>query len=214
MELDRPEPGVPLNAGAPTIPRPAATVILVRGDATGLEVLLVQRNPAARLMGGVWVFPGGSVEPHEGEGERGLRAAAARELHEEAGIALGSTSELLPFARWITPRQLLVRFDTWFYVANAPVGAEPRVDGVEVVAHRWLAPAAALEEGRGGALELVFPTIKQLERLAGFSSAADLLEEIRSHEVVAVEPRVIDAGGRVRIVLPGEPGYDADSVSG
>ena len=65
MELDRPEPGVPLNAGAPTIPRPAATVILVRGDATGLEVLLVQRNPAARLMGGVWVFPGGSVEPHE-----------------------------------------------------------------------------------------------------------------------------------------------------
>ena len=61
MKIDRPEPGAELSDGEATIPRPAATVILLRGGAESLEVLLVRRNPQARFMGGAWVFPGGSV---------------------------------------------------------------------------------------------------------------------------------------------------------
>src|SRR5436305_8429396 len=57
----RPEPGAELNPGAETVPRPAATVILLRGGHQTLEVLLAQRNPQARFMGGAWVFPGGAV---------------------------------------------------------------------------------------------------------------------------------------------------------
>ena len=62
------------------MPRQAATVILLRGGEAALEVLLVQRNPAQRFMGGAWVFPGGAVDAGEGSGEDSHRAAAVREL--------------------------------------------------------------------------------------------------------------------------------------
>ncbi|HEY2537663.1 MAG TPA: NUDIX hydrolase, partial [Solirubrobacteraceae bacterium] len=62
---DRPAPGEDYNPrwqGDPTRPRRAATVILLRGGTDALEVLLVRRTPAAKFMGGVWVFPGGAVD--------------------------------------------------------------------------------------------------------------------------------------------------------
>src|SRR5437588_11705217 len=101
MESDRPAPGEELNQGEVTVPRPAATVILMRGGSQALEVLLVQRNPAARFMGGAWVFPGGAVDRGEGEGDGALRAAALRELGEEAGITLTGPEDLHVFSRWI-----------------------------------------------------------------------------------------------------------------
>ena len=70
MKFDRPPPGEELNdSGEETVPRQAATVILLRGGADALELLLVKRTPHARFMGGVWVFPGGAVDAHEGEGD-------------------------------------------------------------------------------------------------------------------------------------------------
>src|ERR1051325_9925494 len=65
VEVDRPAPGEELNTGAPTEPRPAATVIVLRGGDERLEVLLVQRNPGARFMPGAWVFPGGALDASE-----------------------------------------------------------------------------------------------------------------------------------------------------
>ncbi len=59
------EQGERLNLGKETVPRQAATVMLLREGDEDLEVLLVQRNPQARFMAGVWVFPGGAVEPAE-----------------------------------------------------------------------------------------------------------------------------------------------------
>jgi 8-oxo-dGTP pyrophosphatase MutT (NUDIX family) len=207
MEIDRPGPGEELNPGRETTPRPAATVIVLRGGGEGLEVLLVQRNPEARFMGGAWVFPGGAVDRHEGEGEGALRAAALRELEEEAGIALGDVAALVPFSRWITPAQVKTRFDTWFFLASLPDGAAPAVDGHEVVDLRWYEPAAALETYRQGDLLLVFPTIKHLEQLSGFSSAEELLAHARGQEIRPVQPRVLVTGETARVVLPGEPGY-------
>ena len=208
MSSDRPVPEQPLNLGPATTPRPAGTVILLRGGASGLEVLLVRRNPNARFMGGAWVFPGGAVNRHEGEGEQALRAAAIRELEEEASITLADPAELVPFSRWITPAEVRIRFDTWFYLAPAPAGAEARPDGSEVVDARWYAPAAALEARACGELFLVFPTIKHLEQLSGFTSADDLLAHARGREVHPVQPRVLLQGETARIVLPGEPGYE------
>jgi len=202
--IERPAPGEELNAGAPTVPRPAATVILLRGGAVSLEVLLVRRNPRARFMGGAWVFPGGAVERSEGSGDQALRRAAVRELAEEAGIAT-TPEALVPFARWITPAEVKTRFDTWFFLACAPAGAEPRIDGSEVVDARWCEPAQALDAARRGELPLVFPTIKQLEQLAHFSSAEALLAHTRGRPVRPVQPRVVRSGETARIVLPGEP---------
>ncbi|HTT31948.1 MAG TPA: NUDIX domain-containing protein [Solirubrobacteraceae bacterium] len=207
MSTNRPGPEQPLNTGERTVPRPAGTVILLRGGASALEVLLVQRNPNARFMGGAWVFPGGAVDRDEGHGDRALRAAAARELEEEAGISIGDPEQLIAFSRWITPAEVKTRYDTWFYLAPQPPSAEARVDGSEVIDARWYSPAAALAARERGELFMVFPTIKHLEQLSAFESADALLAYARDREVHPVQPRVVMQGETARIVLPGEPGY-------
>ena len=204
---ERPGPGEEYNPGPPTPPRQAATVILLRGGPDGLELLLVKRNPAARFMGGVWVFPGGAVERAEGEDDRAHRAAAVRELREEAGVELPDPAALVKFSRWITPALVRTRFDTHFFLASLPPGAEPRVDGAECVELGWFTPAGALAAHRAGVILLVFPTIKHLEQLAPFTSAAELLAYAGGRTVEAVEPRVVVEGEVARVLLPGEPGY-------
>lgn len=208
MDTPRPAPGEELNTGPETVPRVAATVILLRGGSDGLKVLLAQRNPQARFMGGAWVFPGGAVSTEDGDGEPGRRAAAIRELREEAGIALADPAGLIAFSRWITPAVVKIRYDTWFYLAAGPDAMQPRVDGREMVDARWFAPREALDAYRAGEIMLVFPTIKHLEQLSGFASAEALIDHARTRTVQPVQPRVIGTGETARIVLPGEPGYD------
>jgi 8-oxo-dGTP pyrophosphatase MutT (NUDIX family) len=213
-------------SGAPATPRPAATVILLRGGGRHadrvLEVLLVQRNPGARFMPGVWVFPGGAVGDDDAEAtrasgadlapeldddERVHRTCAVRELAEEAGISVPA-SELRPWSRWITPEQVPIRFDTRFYLALAPAHSPPRPDGAETVDARWFEPAAALARHRSGDLELVFPTIKHLESLLPYATANDALAAIADLSPTPVLPRVVGKGHERRVVLPGEPGYE------
>jgi 8-oxo-dGTP pyrophosphatase MutT (NUDIX family) len=197
-----PEPGTILNeSGVPTVPRQAATVIVLRGGSERLEVLLVQRTPKAKFMGGAWVFPGGAVDAHEGEGDDAHRAAAVREVAEETGITLPDPAALVPFARWITPPEVSIRFDTYFFLAVAPEGAEAVVDGSEIVDARWFEPARALEGSEAGEILMVFPTIKNLERVAEFDTADALLEWAAKHEVKPVEPRVEGQGEAARIVI-------------
>lgn len=208
MGIDRPAPEAELHSGAVTVPRPAATVMLLRAGAQQLEVLLVRRNPAARFVGGAWVFPGGAVDAGDGEGQAGLQAAAVRELREEVGVSLEPLADLVPFARWITPPQVKTRFDAWFYVAAAPAGIVPRVDGAEVVDVCWISPAGALAAGEAGELLLLLPTIRQLEQLADFTSVEALINHARGREIAPVQPRILTVGDTARIVLPGEAGYE------
>jgi 8-oxo-dGTP pyrophosphatase MutT (NUDIX family) len=208
MDADRPAPGEELNPGAPTVPRQAATVIVLRGAADALEVLLVKRSPQARFMPSAWVFPGGAVDASEGEGDAAHRLAGVREVAEEAGVALHGPDALVKFSRWITPRQVKIRFDTHFFLAPLPAGQTPEIDGGEVVDARWYAPSDALADWRAGKIELVFPTIKHLEQLEPFASADGLLEWAGGRSVEPVEPQVVLEGEVARVVLPGEPGYD------
>ncbi|HTA34895.1 MAG TPA: NUDIX hydrolase [Solirubrobacteraceae bacterium] len=212
-ESERPAPGETYNPGAPTPPRQAASVILLRdgtgedGGSQALEVLLVKRTPEARFMGGVWVFPGGAVDAQEGEGDAAHRIAAVRELREEAAITLDTPAELVKFSRWITPAEVQIRFDTHFFLALLPDGQEPRIDGEECVDLGWFTPAGALEAHRDGEILLVFPTIKHLEQLGAFASVDSLMSYARGRDVQPVQPRVLVEGEVARIVLPGEPGY-------
>jgi len=191
----------------PAVPRPAATVILLRRGGKhverGLQVLLVQRHPEARFMPGVWVFPGGAVDPGDGDGEAAHRAAAVRELAEESGVEIAA-DELVAYSRWITPKVVPIRFDTRFYLALAPAHSPPRPDGSETVDAGWFEPQAALDSHRAGELPLVFPTIKHLESLVGYPNAAEALDAARRREVKPVEPEVIGEGDERRIVLPEE----------
>jgi len=204
MRVDRPPPGEHLNQGEVTEPRASASLILLRDSPEGPEVLLVQRNPEQRFMGGAWVFPGGATHGTDAD----ERATALRELEEEAGIALAEDAELVRYSRWITPAEVSTRFDTHFFLAEAPEGAEAAIDGAECVAARWIRPADALDAGARNELMLVFPTIKHLEQLAEHESVADALDTARARQVQPVQPRVLVEGGVARVLVPGEPGYD------
>ncbi len=201
------EPGQQLNDGEATPARQAATVILLRGGGETLEVLLVKRTEKARFMGGVWVFPGGAVDDEDGD--RAHRAAAVRELSEEAGIVLVDPQALVEFSRWITPEEVATRFDTRFFLAELPDGQTPRVDGEECVEQGWFTPQGALDAFAREEIALVFPTIKHLEQLGAFSSVSELLSYAEGREVLPVQPKVWFDGEVARVLLPGEPGYES-----
>jgi 8-oxo-dGTP pyrophosphatase MutT (NUDIX family) len=201
------------NLGEPATPRPSASVVLLRRGGKhadrALEVLLLKRTEKARFMPGVWVFPGGGVDPEDGTGEAGHRACAVRELREEAGIDLPDDEELILFSRWITPEVVSRRFDAWFFLALAPAHTPPEPDGVETTEARWFEPPAALDAQQAGELALAFPTVQQLESLLPYATAAKAIEALRGRTVEPILPKVIGSKERHRVVLPGDPDYPA-----
>jgi hypothetical protein len=114
----------------------------------------------------------------------------------------------VPFAHWITPAEVVVRYDTLFYAVEAPEGVEATVDGEECVGARWMRPADALAEHQRGELELVFPTIKTLESIAHHGSVHEVLDAARGREITPVQPRIVVGDGSAQVLMPGEPGYD------
>jgi 8-oxo-dGTP pyrophosphatase MutT (NUDIX family) len=213
MEERQRGPAEAPNLGEPAEPRPAASVVLLRRGGKhqerALEVLLLKRAETAKFMPGVWVFPGGAVDPEDGASETGYRACAVRELEEEAAIALAADEELVLFSRWITPEVVSRRFDAWFFLALAPAHTPPKPDGVETVDANWFEPAGALEMQAAGEITLAFPTIKQLEALLPFRSSDEALAAHRDIEVEPILPKVIGTPEDNRVVLPGDPGYPA-----
>lgn len=172
---------------------------------------MLKRTERARFMPGVWVFPGGSVDPGDGEGEAGHRACAMRELAEEASIELPAGEELVLFSRWVTPETISTRFDAWFFLALAPAHTPPEPDGVETTEAAWRRPAEALEANAAGELPMAFPTLHQLRWLLPYRTSDDALAAYRGRRVDSVMPRIVTdgAGGEGwRPILPGEPGYD------
>lgn len=179
--------------------QPAATVILVRDGADGLETLLLRRSASLVFHGGAWVFPGGRIDPADYQGapvpddpadpghERAARAAAAREAFEEAAILL-EPSDLIPFAHWITPIGRPRRFSAWFYLATAPEGMI-RTDGGEITEHMWVAPAEALRLQAGAEIELPRPTIASLLRLANSSSSTEAVLDAMHGAYTEVRPQ-------------------------
>ena len=98
--------------------RTAATVILLRDGSTGPEVLLLRRNKAVQFAGGMWVFPGGSLDQADWDGadgneEQAARIAGAREALEEADMLLDPDT-MVHLSHWTTPEAEKKRFYTWF----------------------------------------------------------------------------------------------------
>ncbi len=114
------------------------------------------------------------------------------------------------FAHWITPRGAPRRYDTRFFVAAAPPGQQAAHDAGETIAETWISPRRALEGHRKGVFEVIFPTVRNLQAISRFATSAELLEaaERASRSVPTIEPRVIADGNGVRILLPGDEGYD------
>lgn len=204
-------PGEAINLGVPSEPRPSATILLLRDREVGgpLEVLMLKRSAESHFMPNVWVFPGGSLDPEDGEGLDGLRTCAARELEEEAGIVLDLSTELIPLARWVTPEVVKTRFDTWFFLAMAPEGTEAKPDEFEMTEALWVNPADAIAASEAGDMAIVFPTLKQLEALVPSADAHEALTRAAAdpNASMVVLPKVIGDESNARVVLPGEDGY-------
>ncbi|MBS1879985.1 MAG: NUDIX hydrolase [Actinobacteria bacterium] len=210
-EERRVDPAEIPSFGPPSEPRPAASIVLLRRGGKhvqrALEVLMLKRSAEARFMPSVWVFPGGSVDPADGAGEAGRRACAVRELGEEAGIELPADEELVLFSRWITPAVVATRFDARFYLALAPAHTPPRPDGSETVEARWFEPAAALAAADSGEIDLAFPTISQLGRLAEHATADAAIAAYRTATVEPILPVVVGTRDDARVLLPDDPDY-------
>jgi len=257
------------------VPRPAATLVLVRDTGAGMEVFMIRRSQAAEFVGGAHVFPGGAVDAADASDELAAHceglvdveasrllgvergglaywAAALRECFEEAGLLLAfdergeyadlnqpqhvevfaqwresvragkatladlcrehrlhlAVGRLAYYSHWITQPGRPRRYDTRFFVAEAPLAQTPSHDNSETVAHLWIQPAAALARHRRGDLHLVFPTIKTLESIARFSTAAALMEFARSPRTMpAMAPRTASSGEGKKLLVPGDYAY-------
>ena len=197
---------------------PAATVVLLRDapDGAGLEALMVRRNTKLEFAGGMWVFPGGRIDPgdHVGgvvvdEPEAVLAAAAraaVREAQEESGLLL-DVADLVPFSHWTPPSVTPKRFATWFFAAHAPAGAVT-IDGGEILDHAWMAPLQALRRRNRHEIELAPPTWITLSTLTRHDSAEDALAAFRAAEPERFATRFAIAGPDVIAMYEGDAGYE------
>jgi 8-oxo-dGTP pyrophosphatase MutT (NUDIX family) len=124
-----------------------------------------------------------------------------------------AADQLTYFAHWITPVGLPRRYDTRFFMAEAPVGQEPLQDERETIAAAWVSPGEALSRHRRGEFEMRTPTVRTLESFADYDNVANLRRGLAAQRDVRVMlPRIGPDGRRV---LPGEPGYEEmDAANG
>ena len=119
-----------------------------------------------------------------------------------------SAGRLAYYSHWITQPGRPRRFDTRFFVAEAPAAQTASHDNSETVDHVWIRPSAALERHSRGEMHLVFPTIKTLESIAGFANAAALMAFARSpRNMPAMAPRGASSREGAKLLVPGDYAY-------
>jgi glyoxylase-like metal-dependent hydrolase (beta-lactamase superfamily II)/8-oxo-dGTP pyrophosphatase MutT (NUDIX family) len=137
--------------------------------------------------------------------------ATLADIADELDLRL-RTDLLAPIAHWTTPRIMPRRFDTRFFAAELPDGAEPSFEVDEVIAHRWLTSAAGLEAMAAGEIAMWLPTATTLQQLAFVGGLADIRQSIVPGSVAA--PRVIaERPGIVRIVVSEAGGVPGQTVN-
>lgn len=182
-------PRRPGDGSDPDVPV-AATVVIVRDGPAGAEVLMIER-PDRGSFAGAWVFPGGKLEPADGnvaDEAAAARRAGARETWEETGLRLDAAA-LVALSCWDPPPGLALRIRTWFFLASDP-GGQLSLAPDEVVAAEWVRPAEMLSRHARGELTLYPPTWVTLYELAEQPDAAALLglariAGMRRYETVA-----------------------------
>ncbi|HJQ41979.1 MAG TPA: NUDIX hydrolase [Jatrophihabitantaceae bacterium] len=236
----------------------AATVVLLRDGAAGIETWLLTRVRNMAFAGGMTVFPGGRLDDADADlpfapsadadleelanrfgtdsvVARRLVGAAVRETFEETGVLLTvpaadladarsaveagtlsfgdllrehqlavDGSHLRPWSRWVTPPNQVRRYDTRFFLAALPDGAQPADVTSESTHAGWVSVADAIELARRGERRLLPPTLMTLASLQSFGTVADALTASEDRVLDAVRPTISidDATGDLTAVLP------------
>ncbi len=130
-----------------------------------------------------------------------------------AGLAL-DPAQLVPFARWRPNHPHMRIFDTRFYLARLPEGApEPVVDDTENVRVFWMSAQGVLDEADAGRARIIFPTRRNLERLAQFDSFDAAAAHAAAIPVRTVTPWMEERGGETHLCIPDDLGYPVTSES-
>ena len=126
-----------------------------------------------------------------------------------AGLDLSlDPTVLTPFARWLPKFHAVRRFDTMFFIAEAPAGDwQPNVIAGECSGAHWLSAAEALAREASGQAQLIFPTRRNLERLAQHASLAEIRADALAHPIEPVTPWVEERDGERFVTIPAHLGY-------
>lgn len=116
--------------------------------------------------------------------------------------------QLVPFAHWITPEMMPKRFDTHFFIADAPRDQVALHDGFESVDSVWITPKDALAGAASRRYTVIFPTLRQVEKLGHASSPADAITRAKSSRIVTVTPWTEQRGDGSYLCIPKQAGYD------
>jgi 8-oxo-dGTP pyrophosphatase MutT (NUDIX family) len=145
-------------------------------------------------------------ERHAAAMEKGETTMGA--MAEAEGLRF-PVDRLTPFAHWITPAVLAKRFDTPFYIAEAPEAQieDAAHDGREAVESVWINPTEAVRLADAGEVTMVFATRLNLIKLAEASDVSDALARSRASTPVIVTPRVYQKDGRRLIDIPADAGF-------
>ena len=126
---------------------------------------------------------------------------------EETGLSLDPSSLTL-FARWVPKFHAVRRFDTLFYIARCPDGDwQPRVIEGECTGAFWLTASEILQRDARGEARLIFPTRRNLERLAQHASFEEIRTDAMAHPIEPVTPWVEERAGAQFITIPDHLGY-------
>jgi 8-oxo-dGTP pyrophosphatase MutT (NUDIX family) len=118
-----------------------------------------------------------------------------------------ATDLMVPFAHWITPTFAPKRFDTWFFLAEAPEDQIALHDGSESVDSVWIGAQQAIDEATAGRRTLVHATTKNLELLAEAKTVAGALAAASARKIVTVQPWVETRDGKRYLHIPPDAGY-------
>jgi 8-oxo-dGTP pyrophosphatase MutT (NUDIX family) len=156
--------------------------------------------------------PAGLASPPRPEHCLELQAALAAgedfaHVLEQSGVDLDPAA-LTRFARWVPKFHAVRRFDTMFYVAQAPPGDwQPQVIEGECAGAHWLTAKEALAQEERGEARLIFPTRRNLERLAQHGSFDEIRADALAHPIEPVTPWVEEREGEKFITIPAHLGY-------
>ncbi len=246
---------------APAVP--AATILLLRDSAEGMQVFMVVRHHQIDFASGALVFPGGKADPQDFDeallpylngapadsNMRAIQVSAIREAFEECGVLLArpagdgnlisgarlaelqqyrepmnsgelgllaflqeeklvlACDTLTHFAHWITPSMMPKRFDTHFYLALAPADHVALHDGYESVDSVWITPQQALEEANSGKRTVIFPTLRNIEKLAAWTDCNSAISATAAADIVPVLPWTEQREDGNYLCIPVEAGY-------
>jgi 8-oxo-dGTP pyrophosphatase MutT (NUDIX family) len=200
--------------GSPAIP--AATVVLIR-EKPELEVLMLKKT-ANISFGGMWVFPGGKIDPADydvAETDDPLdaaKAAAVRETMEETGLSLTS-NEFVWFAHWTPPPSTPKRYATWFFLARLDDDDDIQVDGEEILKHQWIRPSDAHALHAEGKIDLAPPTWITLHQLALYERSDELLGFLQAEPARHYETKIVLNNEGQRVALwSGDSAYETGNA--